>query len=79
MHIRIIYFNAYILPLFDYCCNIWGNCCESGINKLNKVLKKSARVIVEADIMTSSSLLFNSLRWLNVEKTHSIPKGNTCI
>lgn len=22
MHIRIIYFNAYILPLFDYCCNI---------------------------------------------------------
>ena len=68
MHIRIIYFNAYILPLFDYCCNIWGSCCESGINKLNKLLKKSARVIVEADIMTSSSLLFKSLHWLNVEK-----------
>ena len=24
MHIRIIYFNAYILPLFDYCCTILG-------------------------------------------------------
>ena len=24
MHIRIIFFNAYILPLFDYCCTIWG-------------------------------------------------------
>ena len=22
MHIRMIFFNAYILPLFDYCCTI---------------------------------------------------------
>ena len=67
MHIRIIYFNAYILPLFDYCCTIWGDCATNGLEKLEKLLKKSARVILEADIFTSSKLLFNSLNWLNIE------------
>lgn len=46
-------------PSFDYCCKIWGTCYKSGRNKFYKLLKKSARFIIEADIMTSSRLLFN--------------------
>ena len=60
MHIRIIYFNYYILLLFDYCCNTWGS-YKSGLNKVNKLIKKSTRFIVEAGRFTSPSLVFNSL------------------
>ena len=67
MHVRVIFFNAYILPLFDYCCNIWGNCNAYCLDKLNKLLKRSARVILEADISTPSSLLFKCLNWIDIE------------
>ena len=67
MHVRVIFFNAYILPLFDYCFNIWGNCNAYCLDKLNKLLKRSARVILEADISTPSSLLFKCLNWIDIE------------
>ena len=35
---------------------------------MNRLLKRSARVIVETDLTTSSSLLFSSLKWINIEK-----------
>ncbi len=36
---RILFFNAYILPIFDYCCTIWGNCNDEGIQRITKLQK----------------------------------------
>ena len=38
---RILYFNAYIMPLFDYCITIWGNCSKQNIHRMTKLQKKS--------------------------------------
>lgn len=29
--IKNLFFNSYILPIFDFCCTVWGNCSEEGI------------------------------------------------
>ena len=56
---RLMFYNAYILPHFDYCCSIWGNCCNYLLETLLKLQKRAARIIVdEYDFMTPSVELF---------------------
>ena len=61
---RILFFNSYILPIFDYCCTIWGNCNEDGLLQLTKLQKRAARIILDAPFYTPSKTLFESLNWL---------------
>ena len=39
---RKLFFNSYVLPHFDYCSVIWGNCSKSALNKLVKLQKRAA-------------------------------------
>ena len=43
-----MYHNAYILPLVDYCCVVWGETTDSNIKRLYKLQKRAARVILNA-------------------------------
>ena len=61
---RKMFFNAYILPHLDYCCVIWGTCSVTQEQKLVRFQKRAARLILEKDIDTPSSLLFRELNWL---------------
>ena len=61
---RKLFYNAYILPHFDYCCIIWGNCNSSLEDKLVKFQKRAARLILNADFTTPSVELFHTLRWM---------------
>ena len=72
--IRILYFNAYILPLFDYCITIWGNCSRSNVNRLLKLQKKAARIILSKTSDAASKPLFKELKWLDIEKRITIKK-----
>ena len=56
------YFNSYILPMFYFGCMIWGRCSAV------KLQKRSARIILRVDMMTSSQLMFNKLQWLPFQK-----------
>ena len=61
------YYNAYILPMFDYGCIIWGRCTKTNINRLIKLQKRAARIILQADFYTSSQSMFCELKlvgWL---------------
>ena len=40
------YYNAYILPIFDYGCIIWDRCTTTNINRLVKLQKRAARIIL---------------------------------
>ena len=51
-----LYFNAYILPHFDYCGTIWGNCNNYLLDKPIKFQKRAARSILEE---TQKLLLLN--------------------
>ena len=62
------YYNSYILPILDYGCLIWGRCTKSNILRLLKLQKKAARLILHADLLTPSELMFNELKWLTFPK-----------
>ena len=40
------FYNAYILPHFDLCCVIWGNCTSVMADKLVKLQKRATRAIL---------------------------------
>ena len=58
-----MFYNAYILPHLDYCCIIWGNCDTCLEDKLLKLQKRAARLILDKDIRTPSVELFSELKW----------------
>jgi hypothetical protein len=49
---KILFFNSYILPIFDFCCTVWGNCSEEGIQRITKLQKRTARIILDAPFFT---------------------------
>jgi len=46
----ILFYNSYILPHLDLCCSIWGNYSSTLEDKLVKLQKEAARVILELPI-----------------------------
>jgi hypothetical protein len=56
---RILFYNAYILPHLDYCCKVWGDCSKYLLERLLKLQKRAARIILdEHDFKRQSSELF---------------------
>ena len=67
-NIQKIFYQSYIQPLLDYGCNTWGNTTAANIERLSKLQKRAARIILRADFMTPSTIMFNRLEWLSVPK-----------
>ena len=63
---RKLFYNAYILPIFDYCCTVWGNTSEENLKRLEKLQKQAARTILNAPVQTPSYELLKSLDWLSI-------------
>ena len=63
---RKLYYNAYILPVMDYCLTVWGSAPKFQIERLNKLQKRAARTILEVPPETPSLPLFQQLGWLNI-------------
>ena len=59
-----IYYKSYILPIIDYGCLIWGRCSTSNTNRLIKLQKRAARIILKVDLMTPSKQMFSEFKWL---------------
>ena len=66
--IQKLYYQSYILPLLDYGCNTWGTTSSANIERLSKLQKRAARIILKADFLTPSKLMFETLGWLSVPK-----------
>ena len=67
---RKLFVNSYILPHIDYCCVIWGNFSITPVQSLEKLLKKSARLILDEVLdrqnTTPSHVLYTNLRWMSI-------------
>ena len=50
------------MPHFDYCVTVWGDC--SDLNKLTKLQKQAARIILDCHYLTPSKDMFCTLKWL---------------
>ena len=56
-----LYYNSYILPILDYGCMIWGQCSTYNINRLLKLQKRAARIILQADLQKGIKKLWFTL------------------
>jgi hypothetical protein len=56
------------LPLIDYCCVVWGACSNEGLNRILKLQKRTARLILDQDSIAPSESLFKQLGWMSIEQ-----------
>lgn len=63
-----MFYSGYILPLVDYGSNTWGTTTSTNIDRLLKLQKRAARIILQADFTTPSTLMFSELGWQSVPK-----------
>jgi hypothetical protein len=61
---KSMFYNAYILPILDYCCNIWGKPNKSYIKKIYSLQKRTAKIILNKSSRTTSTELFIKLCWM---------------
>ena len=63
-HVQRLFYQGYILPLLDYGSVIWGSSSTANIERLTKLQKRAARIILNAEFDTPSSRMFQELDWL---------------
>ena len=59
--------HATFLSVFDYCCTVWGNTTKSNLQRIYKLQKRAARVILGVDLTVSTRTLFSRLHWLPID------------
>ena len=63
-----LYYNSYILPNLDYGSILWGHSKRSHVDRITKLQKRAARIILKADSMMPSQTMFSKLNWLPFSK-----------
>ena len=58
------YYNAVIRPMMSFSNVIWSECDKDLLNRILRLQKRAARVILFADRLVSSVSLFNKLSWI---------------
>ena len=55
----------------DYCCEIWGNRLQTQTNRIIKLQKRAARIIINCNMHTTSRDLSCRLKWISFnERVH---------
>ena len=65
-HIQKVYYQRYILPYIDYGSVTWGSASATNIERISKLQKCAARIILRADYDTPSVDMFSQLGWLSI-------------
>ena len=61
---RLLFFNSYVLPLFDYADIVWGDRGNSTLMlQLQSLHNKAAKIILDLPIGSSASVALNILKW----------------
>jgi hypothetical protein len=54
--------------LIDYCCVVWGNCSNEALNRILKLPKRTARLILYQVPITPFGPLFKQLGCMTIEQ-----------
>ena len=68
MDVQKKFYQGYILPLIDYGSMVWGTTSASNLDRISKLQKRAARVILHADFKTPSADMCENLSWLPIHK-----------
>ena len=75
MKVQRLFYQGYILPLTDYGSNTWGSTSKLNIERLSKLQKRAARIILKTDFDTPSSEMFNELGWPTIVNRYNYNKA----
>ena len=56
-------YNALILPHFDYCSIVWGNCGKTPSERLQKLQNRAARILTSSSYDADFRYLLQELGW----------------
>ena len=70
-----MFYQSYILPLLDYGSNTWGTTSRSNLERLSKLQKRAARIILKASFDIPSVDMFETLGWTTIPKRHNFNKA----
>ena len=71
---RETYYNGVIKPTLQYGGMIWDSCNAEHLQSILKIQKRAARIILDAERLTPSVVLFNNLNWLPFTKQSLIKR-----
>ena len=63
-----ILYSSLVQPYFEHCSLVWGNCCDSLKEKLQKLQNRAARVITGDSYDTRSKDILQKLNWKNLSE-----------
>ena len=63
------------MPLIDYGSLVWGTTSSSNLDRIYKLQKRAARIILHADFNTPSAEMFKELNWLPIVKPLNYKKA----
>ena len=63
LHCRKLLFNAFVKPIFEYCCSVWGNAPNDQLLRIRRVQKRWGRLILDARLLDNSAQMFQKLQW----------------
>ena len=61
------FYQGFILPLIDYGSITWGSISKANVERLTKLQKSAARIILKTDIITPSFHMFRELKWSSID------------
>ena len=61
-------YNCLILSRFDYGLLLWGKSAKCNVDKIQKLQNRYARLILNADFLTSSNTLLSRLKWQSISE-----------
>ena len=63
-----VFYKIYVLPLIVYGSSSWGSTTKLNIERIYKLQKRTARIILEVEYITPSVEMFQRLRWMPVSQ-----------
>ncbi|MCG7875530.1 MAG: reverse transcriptase family protein [Candidatus Thiodiazotropha endolucinida] len=63
-----LFYQGYILPLIDYGSVTWSGASSTNLDRILKLQKRAARIILRADFDTPSATMFKELGWQPINK-----------
>ena len=61
------FYQGFILPLIGYGSITWGSTSKANAERLTKLQKRTARIILKTDIITPSFHMFQELKWSSID------------
>ena len=59
---KLLFYNAYIVPVLDYCCSVWGHCNKTALKKINSMQSRAIYIILKST-GDASDFLHNN-KWM---------------